>query len=325
MDRPLSLWRQIQRENFTRLDPLATFLELTDSQRQELWERPRFALNLPRRLAQKIAKSTLDDPILRQFIPLLHERAPSPLNYQADPVGDLAMRTCPKLLHKYEGRALLLASSACAMHCRFCFRQNFPYETKETGFETEIEAIRSDTTLKEIILSGGDPLSLSNETLQPLFAALATCKHVRRIRFHTRFPIGIPESIDEEFLSLLENHPQQIVFIVHCNHPKELDADVLQALQKIGKLGIPLLNQTVLLQSVNDCEETLLELFERLVNVGILPYYLHLLDRVEGSAHFEVSLERGRELISWLAKRMSGYGVPRLVREEAGMPGKTIL
>lgn len=324
MHRSIPSWRQIQRKNFTRLDQLAAFLELSDAQKEQLWERPRFALNLPLRLAEKIKKRTLDDPILRQFVPLQSERI-SPPEFKADPVGDLSARKCQKLLHKYEGRALLMPTKACAMHCRYCFRQNFPYETVEIGCEKEIEAIGADKSLREIILSGGDPLSLSNESMRSLFSSLAACTHLKRIRFHTRFPIGIPERIDSELLSLFSAHPQQIVFIIHTNHPKELDPDVLAALRSIGKLGIPLLNQSVLLKGVNDEEETLLSLCQALVDAGILPYYLHLLDRVEGSAHFEVSVERGRELISYLQSRLSGYGVPRLVREEAGMSGKTFL
>lgn len=324
MHRPVPPWRQIQRKNFTRLNELADFLELSDAQKKELWERPRFVLNLPIRLAQKMEKGTLDDPILRQFVPLQAERV-SPPGFKVDPVEDLAMRKCQKLLHKYEGRALLLATGACAMHCRYCFRQNFPYETAESGFEEELKTIRADTSVKEIILSGGDPLSLSNETLQSLFASLAECKHVSRIRFHTRFPIGIPERIDSGFLALLKNHPQQIIFIIHSNHPRELDSDVVNALRMIGKLGIPLLNQSVLLRGVNDKEETLLALCQTLIDAGILPYYLHVLDRVEGSAHFEVSAERGKELIDFLQKNLSGYGIPRLAREDAGMPGKTLL
>ncbi len=318
----ISLWRQIQRQNFTRMDRLADFLNLTDAQRSRLWDKPRFVLNLPLRLAQKIIKQTLDDPLLLQFVPLIDEQS-SPSHFMQDPVGDLSARKCQKFLHKYHGRALLLATSACAMHCRYCFRQNFPYETTESHYEAELAAICADTSLQEIILSGGDPLSLSNASLRKLLYSLASCKHLTRIRFHTRFPIGIPERIDEEFLSLLEEHPQQIIFVIHCNHPNELDLDILDALKKIGRLGIPLLNQSVLLRNINDDENTLLQLCQKLIDAGILPYYLHLLDRVEGSAHFEVSEERGCELIAHLQKHLSGYGVPKLVREEAGMPSKT--
>ncbi len=323
MHRSIPLWRQIQRKNFTRLDQLAAFLNLTEAQKQELWGQPRFVLNLPLRLAQKIEKGTLDDPILRQFVPLQKERH-SPPEFKLDPVGDLTARKCQKLLHKYEGRALLMPTQACAMHCRYCFRQHFPYE-KESGCEDELKLIQEDSSLTEIILSGGDPLSLSNEAMQSLFASLARCKHLKRIRFHTRFPIGIPERIDSGLLTLFKDHPQQIVFVIHSNHPRELDADVLSALQSIGKLGIPLLNQSVLLKGVNDQEETQLALCQTLVDSGILPYYLHLLDRVEGSSHFEVSEKRGLELIAYLQKRLAGYGVPRLAREEAGKPSKTLI
>jgi len=320
-----SIWRQIQRQNFTRLDALATFLELSSEQRSLLLEdRSDFPMNLPLRLAQKITKQTLDDPILRQFVPQIHERE-IPADFTADPVGDLSSRRCPKLLHKYHGRALLLATSACAMHCRYCFRQNFPYESSSSDFSEELHAIKSDATIQEIILSGGDPLSLSNNSLQSLLTSLADIPHLRRVRFHTRFPIGIPERIDDELIELLSTHPQQIIFVLHINHPREIDPDVLRALNRIQRQGIPVLCQSVLLKGVNDDEETMLSLCEKLINAGILPYYLHLLDRVNGSAHFEVSKERGCQLISYLQNHLSGYGIPKLAQEIAGEPGKTII
>jgi EF-P beta-lysylation protein EpmB len=313
------LWRQIQRQNFTRLDLLAEFLELNPDQRARLCHRPRYPLNLPQRLAQKIAKGTLDDPILRQFVPLQEEGISS--SDPADPVNELAALQCSKLLKKYHGRALLLAASACAMHCRYCFRQNFPYETK-TDFSHALQTIAADSSIEEIILSGGDPLSLSNGILRSLFASLADIPHLRRLRIHTRFPIGIPERIDSDLLSLFSNHPQQIVFVIHANHPRELDADVLASLRQIR---CPLLSQSVLLKGVNDDEETLLTLCRLMVNNGIVPYYLHLLDKVAGSGHFEVSEERGHALIAYLQKHMSGYGVPRLARETPGEPSKTYI
>jgi EF-P beta-lysylation protein EpmB len=242
-----------------------------------------------------------------------------------DPVKESAARCCPRLLKKYHGRALLVVTSACAMHCRFCFRKNFPYEGAPDGFLEELQTIASDRTIQEIILSGGDPLSLSNESLRSLLASLSQIPHLRRLRFHTRFPISIPERIDEELLDLLSRHPQPIYFVLHINHPREIDDDILRAIRSIQRLGIAVLCQTVLLRKINDDESTMLTLCETLVNAGILPYYLHLLDRVEGSSHFEVSAERGMELTDFLHKKMSGYGVPRLVREEANQPGKTIL
>lgn len=320
----IPLWRQIQRENFTHLGRLADFLELEPSLREELLDRARFSLNLPKRLAEKIKKNTLGDPIFRQFVPLKKELQEAP-GYTLEPLQDTRFCKTPRTLHKYHGRALLLPTSACAMHCRFCFRKNFPYETAPSEFTDELAYIESQKNLSEIILSGGDPLSLSNASLKHLFQGLEKIPHVRRIRFHTRFPIGIPERIDEPFLDILKSSSKQIVFIIHCNHPRELDEDIFQALKSIQKLGALLLNQSVLLKGVNDDETTLLSLSEKLICQGILPYYLHLLDLVEGSAHFWVSDERGKELIQYLSEHTSGYGVPKLVREVPGERSKSLI
>lgn len=316
------LWRQVQKTNFFKIDELLDFLELSVELRTSILRRPRFSLNLPRRLAEKIQKGTLDDPILRQFVPLTDELIEKP-GFVSQPVEDGKFQKTSKLLHKYEGRALLLTTSACAMHCRYCFRQNFPYETTHSDFDEALDHIRSDDSIEEIILSGGDPLSLSNEQLEKLFHSLESITHLKRIRFHTRFPIGIPERIDNELLNLLKGSSKQIFFIIHVNHAIELDSDVLAALKKIQCLGIPVLNQAVLLKGVNDDEKTLLNLCETLVDGGILPYYLHALDQVKGAAHFESSDSRGIELIEFLQKNLSGYGVPKFVREEIGQASKT--
>ena len=179
--------------------------------------------------------------------------------------------------------------------------------------------------MEEVILSGGDPLSLSNESLGKLFFQLAAIPHVKRIRIHSRFPIGIPERIDEGLLSIFAKHPQQVIFVLHINHVAELDSDILHALRHLQQLGIPLLSQSVLLNGVNDDEMTLRILYSALINAGIIPYYLHLLDRVDGSTHFEVSAARGRQLIQDLRNHLPGYAVPRLVQEIAGQPSKTLM
>ncbi len=315
-------WRQIQLQNFTCWKKLADFLELDPSYFPAILKDSHFPLNLPFRLAQKIQKNRWDDPILLQFLPVEKEKE-IVLGYKADPVGDLDARKSSKLLKKYHGRALLVCTSSCAMNCRFCFRQNYDYETQNKEFAEEIELIRQDASLTEIILSGGDPLSLSNETLRSLIQRLDVIPHLQRLRFHTRFPIGIPERIDEEFLSILEKTNLQIFFVIHTNHASEFDAQVAASLKKIQKLGIPILNQTVLLRGVNDHVSILKELCEKLAGHGIIPYYLHQLDRVQGAAHFEVSEEEGRELIAELTELMSGYAVPKYVKEEAGEPSKT--
>lgn len=316
------LWRKIQKENFTNLDSLLDFLALDNEKRTKVRQFSQFPLNLPRRLAEKIEKNNVDDPIFLQFVPLLEEGIKKE-GFSLDPVGDLSFRSAPKLLKKYEGRALLVTTSACAMNCRFCFRQNFPYEKEVGGFEKELDLIKKDPSLKEIILSGGDPLSLSDASLQELLSALSDIPHIERIRFHTRFPIGIPERIDPSFLEVLRPFKNKIFFIIHSNHPKELDSDVIDALGKIRCLGIPLLNQSVLLKGVNDDPKTLLSLSETLLKGQILPYYLHLLDPVEGAGHFLIPENRALEAISYIQRHLSGFGVPRLVREEPGKPSKT--
>lgn len=317
-------WRQIQRENFNQWKPLVEFLQLDAENAREVLHKCDFPLNLPRRLAEKIEKNNLDDPILRQFVPLQEEKVATSA-FCADPVGDSLSQKTTKLLHKYVGRALLLCSSACAMHCRFCFRQKFPYETEQKLFGPELDLIAQDSTLEEIILSGGDPLSLSDQMLGDLLHDLSSIPHVQRIRFHTRFPIGIPERIDASFLAILTRTKAQIIFTVHINHPKELDKEVIDRLKKIQKLGIPVLNQAVLLKGVNDNLLTLKSLFETLINAGIIPYYLHQLDQVQGSAHFKVDEEIGLYLLEQLRASLPGYAIPQYVREIAGRPSKTVI
>lgn len=314
-------WREIQRRNFNRLDQLCDYLELTVSQRKQLCAVPRFPLNLPLRIARKITKGTLDDPLLRQFLPL-NEELLEVDGFVNDPVGDAGCVRSSKLLHKYRGRVLLVCTSSCVMHCRFCFRQNFDYDVSDKCFDDELAMISADSTIQEVILSGGDPLSLSNRLLSPLIQSLGAIPHVKKLRFHTRFPIGIPERIDEELLSILEESRLQVWFVLHCNHPRELDDDIFERLTALRKRGVVVLNQAVLLRGVNDDEEILSELCELLTDNGIFPYYLHQLDRVRGAAHFEVPENEGINLVAALRKRLPGYAVPLYVREIFGEASK---
>lgn len=314
-------WRDLLRKNFVQWEKLADFLELDKEQRERILKKTDFPLNLPLRLARKIKKSTLNDPILKQFLPSLDELEKSE-GFVLDPVADSHSCKTDKLLHKYSGRVLLVCTSACAMHCRYCFRKNFNYDTTGSLFDAEISLIAQDPSIHEVILSGGDPLSLSDRVLSQLTQALGRIPHVKRIRFHTRFPIGIPERIDTQFLHLLSSIPCQVIFVIHSNHADELDEEVLGALQNIQKLGITVLNQSVLLRDVNDTVEVLETLCNKLVDHGIIPYYLHQLDRVSGASHFEVSPEKGLWLVAELSKRLSGYAVPKYVQEIAGEPNK---
>lgn len=318
------IWKSLLRRNFTNWNTLADFLQLSDQQRQQIDPASSFSLNLPYRLAQKIEKGTLADPLLVQFLPTKEEQKER-VGFTCDPVGDQLSRKTPKLLKKYPGRALLLCTSACAMHCRYCFRQHFSYDTKDKLFYNELKAIEEDRSIGEVILSGGDPLSLSDSYLHQLINDLEQIPHVKRLRFHSRFLIGIPERIDASFLSLFEKTRLGLWFVVHCNHPRELDEDILSAIKALKRTGFNLLNQSVLLKGVNDEVEILVELCEKLVEYGVLPYYLHQLDRARGTEHFEVTKTKGTHLINCLTKRLSGYAVPKYVCEIAGESSKTAL
>lgn len=311
---PHVVWRAIQRQNIRSFDALTSKLGLETDQLAHLDIDPSFPINIPLRLVSLMERGNPADPIFLQFVPLRLERegGGSP-----DPVGDLAARRTGRLLHKYEGRALLTTTSVCAMHCRYCFRKEFPYQPGG-DYREELELIRADTSIHEVILSGGDPLSLSDRTLGTLLGLLGAIPHVKLIRFHTRFPIGIPERIDANFLRILEQSEKQIWFVIHANHPREITADLGAALKQVQRLGIPILNQSVLLKGVNDKVSTHAALLERLISFGIQPYYLHQLDPVTGSDHFAVSESTGLALIEYLRAKLPGYAIPTYVRELAG-------
>lgn len=313
-------WQKILTNNFKKINNLIDFLQLKPSLAKNILKDPYFSLNLPMRLAEKIEKNNIDDPIFKQFVPDLSENK-TKKGFCEDPTEDQTFNN-NKLLKKYSNRALLLCSSACAMHCRYCFRKNFPYQ-RETDFSLELEEIKKSPCLQEIILSGGDPLMLPNSILKKLLLEIDSFSHIRRIRFHTRMPIAIPERIDQEFLNILASLKKQIVFVTHINHKKELDSDVLEGLKKIQSLKIPVLNQSVLLKNVNDNVNSLLELNEELSSSGIIPYYLHQLDKVKGSHHFEVPVKKGLKLVSNLRSLTSGYNIPEYVKEIPCKKNKT--
>jgi EF-P beta-lysylation protein EpmB len=310
-------WRIEQKKSFNSLEQIENFLNLDSEKRQRLVQRKEFPLHVPLRIANKMKKNCLDNPLALQFLPLKEELSEEGL---LDPVGDLESQKSDALLHKYEGRALLLTTGACAMHCRYCFRQNFPYKSK---IFDAIEMVSKNSSIKEIILSGGDPLSLSDGALKDIFVALEKIPSLEIIRFHTRFIGAIPERITESFLEILKKSSKQIIFVLHFNCFEELDEDIFDAVSKLQSLKIPVLSQSVLLKGVNDSVEALCKLFWALCSHGIIPYYLHQLDRVKGSLHLEVSEQRGLELIDEIRKRLPGYAVPLFVKEIKGEKSKT--
>lgn len=283
-----------------------------------------FALRVPRGYVARMRKGDPEDPLLRQVLPVAAEREER-AGYGADPVGDLSSMAVPGLLHKYAGRVLLVTTGACAIHCRYCFRRHFPYAEANPAPDTWRQAlsyIAADTTLTEVILSGGDPLVLPDARLAELTAQLAAVPHLRRVRLHTRLPVVLPERVDAGLLDWLRDIPLQTVVVIHANHPQEIDAATRRALAALKEGRVTLFNQTVLLKGVNDDAGVLAELSETLFEAGVLPYYLHLLDRVQGAAHFEVEEPQALALVSALQARLPGYLVPRLVREVEGAPAK---
>ena len=283
-----------------------------------------FALRVPRAFVARMRPGDPHDPLLRQVLPLDAELRPMP-GFALDAVGDGAARAGHGVIRKYRGRALLIATGSCAVHCRYCFRRHFPYADETAaaeGWRDAVATIAADGDIDEVILSGGDPLSLATHKLAELTAALAPIPHLRRLRIHTRLPVVLPERVDDALVDWLAALPWPVAIVLHANHANEFDATVDDAVARLRATRAAVLNQAVLLRGVNDSVDALAALSERGFAAGVLPYYLHQLDRVAGAAHFEVPDDEARQLHAALAARLSGYLVPRLVREVAGDPGK---
>jgi EF-P beta-lysylation protein EpmB len=286
-----------------------------------------FPLFAPRGYVARMRPRNPRDPLLRQVLPLEDELT-SPAGYREDPVGDVRATRSPGLLHKYRSRVLMVTTGACAVHCRYCFRRHFPYFQGPRSLDDwrpALQQIAADSKIREVILSGGDPLTLVDGHLAKLAQHIAAIGHVRRLRVHTRLPIMIPERVTPELIDWLRGTRLAPVMVIHANHANELDDQVADALAALVDAGIVVLNQSVLLAGVNDTADALAEVCERLVDLRVTPYYLHQLDRVTGAAHFEVPIARGLELMAELRRRLPGYAVPRYVQEIEGEAHKTVL
>lgn len=322
---PATDWKRLWRDAVRDPTELLSLLGLTGLvQGMSIEAAGQFPLRVPRGFIARMRPGDPHDPLLRQVLPLDEELRPMP-GFGLDAVGDGAARAATGMLHKYRGRALLIATGSCAVHCRYCFRRHFPYaeDTAAAGqWRDAVDAIRADASIDEVILSGGDPLSLSTSKLIELTAQLADLPHIRRLRIHTRLPVVLPERVDDALTDWLRALPWPVVVVIHANHANEFDPAVDAALACLRAAGATLLNQAVLLRGVNDTVDALAALSERGFAAGALPYYLHQLDRVAGAAHFEVSDDDALSLHAALIARMPGYLVPKLVREVAGDPGK---
>jgi EF-P beta-lysylation protein EpmB len=286
-----------------------------------------FATFVPEEFLRRIEPGNPQDPLLRQVLPQFNELAEQ-RGFHADPVGDLDSIAAGGLLHKYDSRALVITTGACGVHCRYCFRREFPYQAASPAardFQPPLDYLREHPEIDEVLLSGGDPLTLVDDSLFRLISQIESLSHVRRLRIHTRMPVVIPSRVTRSLVDRLASSPLAVWLVIHANHPQEIDGEVLAATDRIIDAGIPVLNQAVLLRGVNDDAQTLINLCRLLVNHRITPYYLHQLDRVRGAAHFDVPVEKGLELIQEIRTALPGYAVPTYVTEQPGEQSKTVL
>ena len=318
-------WQIELADAISSVDELVDELELGHL-KTELVQNPDFRLRVPRAFVRKMQKGNADDPLLKQVLPVHAETASS--SGLTDPVGDLNAMTVPGLLHKYQGRVLLVTTGACAIHCRYCFRRHFPYASanpRRNEWKQALAYLKAHGDISEVVLSGGDPLVLDNARLHYLLSALEEIPHIQWLRIHTRLPVVLPSRIDDGLLDILQGLRFTKTVVIHANHANELMSDEFESLQRLASSGCTLLNQSVLLKGVNDSPTSLLDLSTRLYQAGVLPYYLHMLDPVRGALHFEVSQRRAIEILNTVRSSLPGFLVPRLVREIPGEASKTAI
>ncbi|MEQ1298425.1 EF-P beta-lysylation protein EpmB [Acinetobacter soli] len=286
-----------------------------------------FKLRVPRAFVGKMRKGDPLDPLLLQVLPHHLELEEHP-EFVTDPLGEEAANQLPGVLHKYQSRFLLTLTGACAVHCRYCFRRHFPYQEnlpKQDDWPQIKTYIEQNPYINEVILSGGDPLTLSNRKLKLWIERLESLQQVKILRIHSRVPVVIPQRLDTELLEILKSTRLRIIVVIHANHAAELDDQTCAYLEKLSQHGITALNQAVLLKGVNDDAQTLIELSQRLFDARVMPYYLHVLDKVKGAQHFDLSGSKIDEIYHDILAGLPGYLVPKLVREIAGEKNKTPL
>ena len=321
-----SCWQKKLSEGFHSATQLLEYLSLPTDLANGQAEK-QFMTRVPRGFAARMQPGNRYDPLLLQVLPVGEEMLYNK-DFVSDPLAEMASIPTSGLIHKYKGRVLLTTSSVCAINCRYCFRRHFPYKDNNPGREQWKEVIHyiaMDPDLHEVILSGGDPLLTKDQPLADLLTQLAEIPHLRTLRIHSRIPVVLPERINDAFLKLLSENRLQTVMVLHSNHAHELDDHVFDICKALREVGCHLLNQSVLLAGVNDDARTLADLSERLFACGVLPYYLHLLDKVQGAAHFDMPLDKALGIFRTLQSLLPGYLVPRLVREEPGKTSKTLI
>jgi len=320
-------WQQDLADGFSNIEEICNYLDISQATKQLITTSSTFPLRVPREFVDRMEKGNLNDPLLKQILPIKDEHITSP-GFINDPVGDMDSMTETGVIHKYHGRVLLITTGSCAINCRYCFRRNFPYNKAQLSTQKKsiaINYIKKQQDISEVILSGGDPLLLNDQKIIGLIQQIDSIPHIKRIRIHSRIPIVLPSRITTEFCNKLSLIKKDLVLVVHSNHSNELNTQVKLACKKLKDANITLLNQAVLLKGINDNADQLYALHEKLFSFNILPYYLHLLDKAAGTAHFEVSQDIAISLINQLKTVLPGYLVPKLVREQAGASNKTII
>lgn len=321
-------WQTELSQSFTNVDELLAELEIDGTQLSTCQQAAKqFPLRVPRAFVQRMEKGNSNDPLLAQVLPIKAEMQLDPA-YSTDPLDESSHNPIAGIVHKYRNRLLLIVSPACAINCRYCFRRHFPYQENRQSRAQWLQAltyIRSNTDINEVIFSGGDPLAANDQFLGWLTEQITAILHIKRLRIHTRLPVVIPSRINESFLRWATGSRLKPIVVLHINHSNEIDGDVAQAVARLHDAGIKVLNQTVLLKGINDSTDTLNALSERLFDCGITPYYLHLLDPVQGASHFDIDESRAREIYRELQTILPGFLLPRLVREVPGKSSKTLI
>ena len=326
MNQNLKTWQQELAEGFSNTKELCKYLDLSSSQNSILHS-AEFPLRVPREFVNRMEKGNIDDPLLKQVLPIQDEGVRFP-GFNNDPVGDISAMAETGVIHKYRGRVLFITTGSCAINCRYCFRRNFPYSDFQLStqkLDLAIQYIKNNRDISEVILSGGDPLLLNDTKLFALINRLDKISHLKRIRIHSRIPVVLPSRITEDFCKLLSTIKKNIVFVIHSNHANELNENVRIACQKIKSCNATLLNQSVLLKGINDTEQELVSLSEKLFSFDVLPYYLHLLDKASGTHHFDVDQKTAISLMDRIKKVLPGYLVPKMVREQQGAFNKIVI
>ncbi|CAH8183029.1 EF-P beta-lysylation protein EpmB [Vibrio aestuarianus] len=306
---------------------LLQILEIDPSLWQNGFEaRKLFALRVPQSFVERMEKGNPYDPLLRQVLPL-SEEFEWHQGYSTDPLEE-QNNAIPGLLHKYKNRALMIVKGGCAVNCRYCFRRHFPYQENKgskTVWQQSLDYIAAHPELNEVILSGGDPLMAKDHELKWLIDAISQIPHIKRLRIHSRLPVVIPARITDSLCELLQDTRLQVILVTHINHANEISLELKRQMNRLRAINVTLLNQGVLLKGVNDSIKAQVQLSETLFDAGILPYYLHVLDKVQGAAHFFVSDQQAKDIMAGVIEQVSGYLVPKLTREIGGRSSKTPL